>query len=99
MVRRVDNARMATGWDAFISYSHAQSDGTAIALQRGLERFARPWRQRRAIRVFRDNTALSTNPALWTAIEQGLGSARQLIVLLSPAAAASGRLRGPWPGR
>ena len=80
---------MATGWDAFISYSHAQSDGTAIALQRGLERFARPWRQRRAIRVFRDNTALSTNPALWTAIEQGLGSARQLIVLLSPAAAAS----------
>lgn len=80
---------MASGWDAFISYSHAASDGTVIALQRGLERFARPWRQRRAIRVFRDNTALSTNPALWTAIEQGLSSARQLIVLLSPAAAAS----------
>lgn len=80
---------MATGWDAFISYSHAESERTAIALQRGLERFARPWYQRRAIRVFRDNSALSTNPALWPAIEQGLRSARQLIVLTSPTAAAS----------
>ena len=80
---------MATGWDAFISYSHAESERTAIALQRGLEHFARPWYQRRAIRVFRDNSAMSTNPALWAAIEQGLQSARQLIVLTSPTAAAS----------
>ncbi len=80
---------MATGWDAFISYSHAESERTAIALQRGLERFARPWYQRRAIRVFRDNSAMSTNPALWPAIEQGLIASKQLIVLLSPTAAAS----------
>ena len=62
---------MATGWDAFISYSHADSERTAIALPRGLERFARPWYQRRAIRVFRDNSALSTNPGLWPATSRG----------------------------
>lgn len=80
---------MADGWDAFISYAHSASEHSAVALQRGLERFARPWYQRRAIRVFRDNNALSTNPALWPSIERGLSSARTLIVLLSPRAAAS----------
>ncbi|MEN0069588.1 MAG: toll/interleukin-1 receptor domain-containing protein [Propionicimonas sp.] len=81
---------MAKAWDAFISYARAGSGATADALQRGLERFARPWRQRRAIRVFRDDRAMSTNPALWPAIEQGLASARCLILLLTPAAAGSG---------
>lgn len=80
---------MADGWDAFISYAHSASERSAVSLQRGLERFARPWHQRRAIRVFRDNNALSTNPALWPSIERGLTSARNLIVLLSPRAAAS----------
>ncbi|MCW3158062.1 toll/interleukin-1 receptor domain-containing protein [Micropruina sonneratiae] len=39
--------------------------------------------------MFRDDNALSTNPALWNAIEEDLSSARHLIVLLSPRAAAS----------
>jgi len=81
---------MATAWDAFISYARAASEPTADALQRGLERFARPWHQRRAIRVFRDDRALTANPALWSTIEQGLREARFLVVVLSPAAAASG---------
>ena len=77
---------MATAWDAFISYARADSERTAVAIQRGLERFARPWNQRRAVRVFRDDSAMSTNPALWSAIEDGLAQARNLIVLISPAA-------------
>ena len=77
---------MATAWDAFISYARADSERTAVAIQRGLERFARPWNQRRAARIFRDDSAMSTNPALWSAIEDGLAQARNLIVLISPAA-------------
>ena len=77
---------MAGAWDAFISYARATSQPTAIAVQRGLERFARPWHQRRAVRVFRDDSAMSTNPALWSAIEEGLSAAGHLLVLLSPAA-------------
>lgn len=80
---------MATAWDAFVSYARSNSEPTAIAVQRGLERFARPWNQRRAVRIFRDDSAMSTNPALWSAIEEGLTAAGHLILLLSPAAAGS----------
>ena len=80
---------MAAAWDAFISYARSDSERTAIAVQRGLQRFARPWNQRRAVRVFRDDSAMSTNPALWSAIEDGLAAAGHLVVLLSPAAGAS----------
>jgi hypothetical protein len=80
---------MATAWDAFVSYARSNSERTAIAVQRGLQRFARPWNQRRAVRIFRDDSAMSTNPALWSAIEEGLSAAGHLILLLSPAAAAS----------
>ncbi|MCC6496082.1 MAG: toll/interleukin-1 receptor domain-containing protein, partial [Propionibacteriaceae bacterium] len=80
---------MAVAWDAFISYARADSERTAIAVQRGLQRFARPWNQRRAVRVFRDDSAMSTNPALWSAIEAGLAAAGHLIVLLGPAARES----------
>ena len=80
---------MATAWDAFVSYARSNSERTAIAVQRGLQRFARPWNQRRAVRIFRDDSAMSTNPALWSAIEAGLSASGHLILLLSPAAAAS----------
>ncbi len=80
---------MAVAWDAFISYARADSERTAIAVQRGLQRFARPWNQRRAVRVFRDDSAMSTNPALWSALEAGLAAAGHLIVLLGPAARES----------
>jgi hypothetical protein len=80
---------MATPWDAFISYARSDSERTAVAVQRGLQRFARPWNQRRAVRVFRDDAAMSTNPALWSTIADGLTAAGHLIVLLSPAASAS----------
>lgn len=77
------------GYDAFISYSHAMDRPVAAALQRGLHRLARRWHQIRALRVFRDDTSLSANPHLWSAIEQGLLASRYFILMASPEAARS----------
>jgi hypothetical protein len=57
---------VTSGYDAFISYSHALDGTLAPALQTGLERFAEPWYRLRALRVFRDTTSLFANPGLWT---------------------------------
>ena len=81
-------------YDAFISYSHAADGRLAPALQAGLQRLARPWYRPRALRVFRDDTGLAVNPALWDSIAAALDSSRFFIVLLSPDAAAS-----PWVNR
>jgi hypothetical protein len=59
-------------YDAFISYSHAADGILAPAVQKALQKFAKPWHQRRAMTVFRDETGLSANPALWSSIEQAL---------------------------
>ena len=40
-------------YDGFISYSHAADDLLAPRLQAGLQRFAKPWWKRRALRIFR----------------------------------------------
>jgi hypothetical protein len=34
-------------------------------LQKGLQRFAKPWYRTRALRIFRDDDSLSGNPDLW----------------------------------
>jgi hypothetical protein len=59
-------------YNAFVSYSHAADAKLAPAIQRALHAFAKPWYKLRALRVFRDKTSLSANPALWDAIEQAL---------------------------
>jgi WD40 repeat protein len=79
----------ANGFDVFISYSHAADRDIAPRLQSGLEKLAKPWFLRRALRVFRDETDLGANPDLWSAIEIRLESSRNLILLCSPEAAAS----------
>ena len=76
-------------YDGFISYSHAADDRLAPALQRGLQRLAKPWNSRRALRIFRDETGLSTNPHLWSAIEGSLDESEWFVLLASPEAAAS----------
>ena len=76
-------------YDAFISYSHRGDHELAVALQAALQRFAKRWYQRRALRVFRDETVLTANPALWDSIEQALSASRWFIVLVSAAAAQS----------
>lgn len=81
-------------YHAFISYSHAADGQLAPSLQKGLQRFAKPWYRPRALRVFRDEASLSANPHLWTSIEQALTGSHHFILLASPQAAAS-----PWVAR
>lgn len=76
-------------YDAFISYSHAVDGRLAPALQRGLQRFAKPWYRARALRIFRDETSLAATPELWSSIEAALDSSKNFILLASPEAAAS----------
>lgn len=76
-------------YDAFISYSHAADGRLAPALQDGLQRFAKRWNARRSLRVFRDDTGLSVNAALWPSIEAALDGSRFFILLASPRAAGS----------
>ena len=82
---------MAEHYDGFISYSHAADGLLAPRLQSGLQRFAKPWWQRRALRIFRDESSLSANPHLWSSITEALDSSVWFVLLLSPDAAGS-----PW---
>jgi WD40 repeat protein len=78
-------------YNAFISYNH-NADGTlATALQSALHRFAKPWYKLRALHIFRDQTNLAVNPALWSSIRDALDQSFFLILLASPESAAS-----PW---
>ena len=78
-------------FDAFISYSHAADGLLAPRLQSGLQRFAKPWWRRRALRVFRDESSLSANPHLWSSITEALDESGWFVLLLSSDAA-----RSPW---
>jgi WD40 repeat protein len=81
-------------YNAFISYSHAADGTLAPALQSALHRFAKPWYKLRALHVFRDQTNLAVNPALWSSIRDALDQSQFFILLASPEAAAS-----PWVGK
>ena len=76
-------------YDGFISYSHAADDLLAPRLQSGLQRFAKPWWKRRALRIFRDESPLSANPHLWSSITEALDRSDWFVLLLSPGAADS----------
>ena len=80
-----------TAYHAFVSYSHSADATLAPALRLALHKFAKPWYKPRAVSVFLDQSSLSANPALWTAIERALSSAKNFILLASPESAAS-----PW---
>jgi TIR domain len=76
-------------YDAFLSYSHAADGLLAPRLQAGLQRFAKPWWKRRAVRVFRDQSSLSANPHLWSSIIEALDASAWFVLLLSKEAADS----------
>ena len=62
-------------YDGFISYLHAADEADdllAPRLQGGLQRFAKPWWKRGALRIFRDESSLSANPHLWSSITDAL---------------------------
>ncbi len=64
-------------------------DRMAPALQRAMQQLAKPWYRVRALRVFRDESALSANPHLWTSIETAMDDAEWFVLLASPDAVAS----------
>ncbi|UCF90762.1 MAG: TIR domain-containing protein [Desulfobacterales bacterium] len=84
-------------YNAFISYSHSVDNKFAIALQNGIQRFATSWNPLRrlnpvrSLRIFRDETSLAANPALWPSIEEALDRSEWFILLASADAA-----RSPW---
>src|SRR3954471_467434 len=76
-------------YDGFISYSHAADGKLAPALQSALQRFAKPWYRRRALRIFRDQTSLAATPELWPSIQRAIDSTEHFVLLASPEAARS----------
>lgn len=76
-------------YDAFLSYSHRADRFRATALQRLLQGFAKPFYRWKALDIFRDETNLAANPALWPSIERALSASRTFILLACPEAAAS----------
>jgi WD40 repeat protein len=80
---------VTVAFDAFVSYSHAADGRLAPALQRGIQRFAKPWYRARALRIFRDESVLSANPHLWSSIEAALDESDWFVLLASPDAVAS----------
>lgn len=80
---------MAQRFNAFISYSHAMDGNFAPALQKALQRIAKPILKRRALNIFRDETSLSATPHLWGTIEKALWESDFLILIGSPKAASS----------
>jgi WD40 repeat protein len=71
-------------YDAFISYSHQRDRHLAIAMQTGLQRFAKPWYRRRALRIFRDESSLSATPGLWPTVERALAASEYFVLVASP---------------
>src|SRR4051794_3471871 len=81
--------RRHLSYDAFISYSHAADGHLAPAIQQGLQMLAKPLYQRKALRIFRDQTNLAATPGLWPTIEDALQVSRFFVLLASPVAATS----------
>ena len=78
-----------TRYQGFMSYSHAADGKLAPAIHSALQRIAKPWYRLRSMRVFRDKSSLSANPALWPTIQQALGESDFFLLLASPEAANS----------
>lgn len=76
-------------YKAFISYSHAADGLLAPAIQKALQRLAKPWYKMRAIEVFRDETNLSVSPNLWDSVAGELARSEFFILLASRKAASS----------
>ena len=81
-------ARPPRGYDIFLSYASVD-EPQASALERGLQRFAKPWYRLQALRVFRDRSVLPAGDGLWSALRSRLDAARWLVLLASPESAKS----------
>ena len=84
-------SRIEHRYDAFISYNHAADGDLAPAIERSLQRLAKPWYKLRALSIFRDMSDTGLNPSLWGTVQQQMAGSDWLIVLACPESAAS-----PW---
>ncbi len=89
-----DQKETLTLYDAFLSYSRRVDSSVASRLRDELHSLAKPWYRLRAMRVFRDESSLDMNEAIWESIEGAIRRSRYFVLLASPAAAAS-----PWVRR
>jgi WD40 repeat protein len=76
-------------YNAFISYRRAVDVDLAEALRDALQRIAKPWYKRRALRIFHDINSLAASFDVGTAIHEALSESEFLILLASPESAAS----------
>jgi WD40 repeat protein len=76
-------------YKAFISYSHRSDAAFAKALGVAMQKFAKPWNQLRAFRIFRDTTDLTVTPGLWPSIQMALDNSEYLIYIATPNSADS----------
>jgi WD40 repeat protein len=76
-------------YSAFISYSHQSDAKVAGELQHALQQFAKPYYALRAVHIYRDQTDLAANPALWSRITDALDSSEFFLLLASPQGAQS----------
>ncbi len=77
-------------YKAFISYSHDADGRLAAALHSALHQFNKPWYQVRALRLFRDETDISTNPGLWPTLQKAMSESEFFLLLASSEAAKPG---------
>ena len=75
-------------FDVFISYSR-ENLAVAQEIESGLKTILRPFYRLSAMRVFRDQSQLVIGNKLGSEIRQALDSSQKLLLLASPAAAAS----------
>lgn len=75
--------------DAFLSYSHRSDLALAAAVEKGLEKLAKPLFAIRAMEVFRDESDLAASSGLTPALEKQLEQSRWLIFFASRTAARS----------
>jgi len=81
-------------YDAFISHAREQDGALAGALAGGLQRLGRRWRDRVALRTFRDREAMGTEGNLPGRLHAAMDDAERFVLLACPAAAER-----PWVTR
>jgi WD40 repeat protein len=76
-------------YKAFISYHRESEDELAVALKKALQKFAKPWNKRRALRVYRDAANQNLTPDLFDSLKRAMDDSGFLILMASPASAES----------
>ena len=78
-------------YDAFLSFDRSADGRLADELTAELQRFAKPWYQLRARKIFRPGRAASAKT--WDRVAAAIHTSRYLILIASPASASSDSVR------